>query len=157
LDRSFWLPTARTFSLTGSATISPLIPDDMIDRLVGRPGADGTGIVAYSIGRLPGDLRAGAIATLDDNASTIWEPGFGATHQAGDWLEYRLPAPVTFDHLDLQIVADGQHSVPTSLTGAGRRYSSQSPAGRAPPWPCLRWPTAGSPARWSTSRCPSRP
>jgi hypothetical protein len=127
LNRSFWLPTARTFSLTGSATISPLIPDDMIDRLVGRPGSNGTGIVAYSTGRLPGDLRAGAIATLDDNSSTIWEPGFGATHQAGDWLEYRLPAPITFDHLDLQIVADGQHSVPTSLTVAAGGQSVTVP------------------------------
>ena len=90
----------------------------MIDRLVGRPGSDGTGIVAYSLGRLPGDLRAGAIATLDGDPSTLWEPGFGATHQSGDWLEYRLPSPITFDHLDLQIVADGQHSVPTSLTVA---------------------------------------
>ncbi len=116
LNRNFWLPTARSFSMTGSATISPLIPDDEIDRLVGRPGADGTGIVAYSLGRLPGDLRAGAIATLDGNPDTLWEPGFGATHQAGDWLEYRLPQPITFDHLDLKIVADGQHSVPTALT-----------------------------------------
>ena len=116
LSRSFWLPTARTFSLTGSARISPFIPDDMIDRLVGRPGANGTGIVAYSLGRLPGDLQAAAIATLDDNSSTLWEPGFGATHQAGDWLEYRLPEPITFDHLDLQIAADGQHSVPTTMT-----------------------------------------
>jgi arabinofuranan 3-O-arabinosyltransferase len=124
LNRAFWLPTARTFSLTGSTTISPLIPDDMIDRLVGRPGADGTGIVAYSLGRLPGDLRAGAIATLDDNSSTIWEPGFGATHQAGDWLEYRLPSPITFDHLDLQVVADGQHSVPTSLTVTAGGHSA---------------------------------
>jgi arabinofuranan 3-O-arabinosyltransferase len=116
LNRTFWLPTQRTFTMTGSATISPLIPDDMIDRLVGRPGSNYTGTVAYSNGRLPGDLRAGAIATLDDNSSTIWEPGFGATHQAGDWLEYRLRTPITFDHLDLQIVADGQHSVPTRLT-----------------------------------------
>ena len=116
LNRKFWLPTARSFSMTGSATVSPLIPDDEIDRLVGRPGADGTGIVAYSLGRLPGDLRAGAIATLDGNPDTLWEPGFGATHQAGDWLEYRLPQPTTFDHLDLKIVADGQHSVPTALT-----------------------------------------
>ena len=116
LNRTFWLPTARTFSMTGSATISPLIPDDEIDRLVGRPGADGSGIVAYSLGRLPGDLRAGAIATLDGNPATLWEPGFGGTHQTGDWLEYRLPQPITFDHLDLQIVADGQHSVPTGLT-----------------------------------------
>ena len=28
--------------------------------------------------------------------TTLWEPGFGATHQAGDWLQYRLPQA---DHL----------------------------------------------------------
>ena len=116
LSRSFWLPTARTFSMIGSARISPLIPDDMIDRLVGRPGTSQGGVVAYSLGRLPGDLRAGAIATLDGNSSTLWEPGFGASHQAGQWLQYVLPRPITFDHLDLQIAADSQHSVPTVLT-----------------------------------------
>ncbi len=116
MARSFWLPTPRTFSVTGSARISPLIPDDEIDRLVGRPGADDTGIVAYSLGRLPGDLRAGAIATLDGNSATAWSPGFGATHQAGQWLQYTLASPITFDQLNLQIVADGEHSVPTRMT-----------------------------------------
>ena len=116
LARTFWLPTPRRFSLVGDARISSLIPDDEIDRLVGRPGADHTGIVAYSLGRLPGDLRAGAIATVDGNTSTAWQPGFGATHQAGQWLQYTLARPITFDHLDLGIVADGQHSVPTQIT-----------------------------------------
>ncbi|MGH9097173.1 MAG: discoidin domain-containing protein, partial [Acidimicrobiales bacterium] len=121
LSRTFWLPTARTFTAAGSARVSPLAPDDEIDRLVGRPGADHTGIVAYSMGRLPGDLSAGAIATLDGNPATVWEPGFGVAHQAGEWLEYNLPAPVSFDHLDLQVVADGEHSVPTSITVAADR------------------------------------
>jgi arabinofuranan 3-O-arabinosyltransferase len=116
LARTFRLPTRRTFAVAGSARISPLIPDDQIDRLVGRPGSDHSGIVAYSLGRLPGDLNAGAIATLDGNPGTLWEPGFGVSHQAGQWLQYDLPAPLTFDHLDLQIAADGQHSVPTVLT-----------------------------------------
>jgi len=118
LSRTFWLPTPRVFTVTGSARISPLAPDDEIDRLVGRPGADHTGIVAYSKGRLPGDLSAGAIATLDGNPATVWEPGFGVAHQAGEWLQYNLPAPLSFDHLDLQVVADGEHSVPTSITVA---------------------------------------
>jgi hypothetical protein len=116
LARTFWLPTARTFTVSGSARVSSLVPDDEIDRLVGRPGADHTGVVAYSKGRLPGDLSAGASATLDGNPATVWEPGFGVTHQAGEWLEYDLPAPITVDHLDLQVVADGEHSVPTSIT-----------------------------------------
>ncbi len=116
LARTFWLPTPRTFSLTGQARISPLIPDDQIDRLVGRTGPPSTGIVASSLGRLPGDLKAGAMATIDGDPTTAWEPGFGASHQAGQWLQYRLPRSITTDHLDLEVVADGLHSVPTSIT-----------------------------------------
>ena len=73
-------------------------------------------MVAYSNGRLPGDLQAGASAAADGDPATAWQPGFGSAYQKGDWLEYDLPAPITFDHLNLQIVADGRHSVPTSLT-----------------------------------------
>ncbi len=116
LQRTFWLPTSRTFSLTGQARISPLIPDDEIDRVVGRPGSDYSGTVAYSLGRLPNDLRANAMATLDNDPATVWEPGFGVAHQAGQWLQYELRTPLTFDHLDLQVVADGRHSVPTRIT-----------------------------------------
>jgi arabinofuranan 3-O-arabinosyltransferase len=116
LDRSFWLPTARTFSMTGTARISPLIPDDQIDRLVGRSGPPGGAVTAYSLGRLPGDLRAGAVAAIDGDPNTLWEPGFGVSHQAGQWLQYTLPRPITLDHLNLKIAADGQHSVPTRVT-----------------------------------------
>ncbi len=116
LDRSFWLPSARSFSLTGTARISPLVADDTVDRLVGRPGTGPGGLVAYSEGRLPGDVRAGAISTLGGNPGDVWEPGFGATHQAGQWLQYTLPRAVGFDHLDLGLVTDGSHSVPTRLT-----------------------------------------
>ncbi|HEX7459254.1 MAG TPA: discoidin domain-containing protein, partial [Acidimicrobiales bacterium] len=116
LQRTFWLPTARTFSLVGQARISPLIPDDEIDRVVGRAGSDYTGTVAYSLGRLPDDLRANAMATLDHDPSTVWAPGFGVAHQAGQWLQYHFVTPLSFDHLDLQIVADRRHSVPTQLT-----------------------------------------
>jgi len=114
LDRSFTLPTARTFSLTGTATVNTLIPDAMIDTLVGRPGATGSGVVAYSLGRLPGDLHDTASAALDGSDTTMWSPGFGP--QVGEWIQVHLPRPLTFDHLDLQVVADGHHSVPTSLT-----------------------------------------
>jgi hypothetical protein len=116
ISREFSLPTARTFTLSGSASISALIPDDEIDRLVGRPGSNGSGVVAYSEGRLPGDLNAGASAAADGNLGTAWQPGFGASHQKGDWLQYDLPQSISFDHLALQVVADGRHSVPTSLT-----------------------------------------
>jgi len=116
IAREFSLPTARTFTISGNASLSALIPDDQIDRLVGQPGADGTGVVAYSEGRLPGDLRGGASAAADGDPTTAWQPGFGAAYQKGEWLEYDLAKSITFDHLALQVVADGRHSLPTSLT-----------------------------------------
>ncbi|HUC38209.1 MAG TPA: alpha-(1-_3)-arabinofuranosyltransferase family protein [Acidimicrobiales bacterium] len=116
ISRGFSLPTARTFTIAGSASLSALVPDDEIDRLVGRSGSDGSGVVAYSKGRLPGDLRAGASAAADGDLGTAWQPGFGAAYEKGEWLEYNLPDSTSFDHLDLQVVADGRHSVPTSIT-----------------------------------------
>ncbi len=112
----FTLPTARTFTLSGTASLSTLMPDDEIDRLVGMPGTTGSGVVAYSSGRLPGDLQSTAAAAADGNPQTAWQPGFGAAAQKGSWLQYVLPAPITFDHMTLQVVADGRHSVPTAFT-----------------------------------------
>jgi hypothetical protein len=111
IARSFTLPTARTFTLSGTATLSALIPDDEIDQLVGR-----TGITAYSSGRLPGDLQATASATLDDDPATAWQPGLGSPAQVGSTLTYDLTGPTTLSDVDLGVVADGRHSVPTSLS-----------------------------------------
>jgi hypothetical protein len=116
ISRQFTLPTARTFTVSGSASISTLLPDDQIDRLVGLAGSTGSGVIAYSEGRLPGDLEAGAEAAIDGNPATAWQPGLGASHQAGEWLQYNLAKPLSFDRMTLQVVADGRHSVPTSLT-----------------------------------------
>jgi arabinofuranan 3-O-arabinosyltransferase len=131
MTRQFTLPTARTFSISGTARISALIPDQTIDQLMGRPGSGGSltsppytstgplGIVASSSGRLPGDLNARASMALDGNPATAWMPGIGP--QKGGWIQVNLPTARTFDHLDLQVVDDGRHSVPTRIT-----LSSQS-------------------------------
>jgi len=112
LARLFSVPTSRSFSVSGTAEVSPLAPDDVIDRLLGTtiPGV----VAAYSSGRLPGDIEDRASATLDDDLSTVWSPGLGP--QAGNWLEYDLAKPLSFDHLSMAVVADGRHSVPTSVT-----------------------------------------
>jgi arabinofuranan 3-O-arabinosyltransferase len=115
ISRQFTLPTARTFTLSGAASISSLLPDDQVDRLVGVPGSTGSGVVAYSNGRLNGDLKSGAEAAIDGNPATAWQPGFGAAHQVGDWLEYNLEKTLTFSSMTLRVLADGRHSVPTSL------------------------------------------
>ncbi len=116
LDRSFWLPTARTFTLTGQARVAVDATDQTVDQVVGRSGGPTAGVVATSSSRVAGVVAATASATIDGDPSTLWEPGFGVTEQAGQWLQYSLAQPVTFDALDLQIAADGRHSVPTAIT-----------------------------------------
>jgi arabinofuranan 3-O-arabinosyltransferase len=111
ITRQFTLPTPRFFTLSGTASLSTLIPDNEIDQLVGR-----TGIAAYSSGRLPGDLAATASATLDDNPATAWQPGLGLGAQVGATLTYDLTAPTILDQLNMQVIADGRHSVPTTMT-----------------------------------------
>ncbi|HEY1827190.1 MAG TPA: alpha-(1-_3)-arabinofuranosyltransferase family protein, partial [Acidimicrobiales bacterium] len=114
ITRQFTLPTARTFTLSGSASLSALIPDDEIDQLVGRSA---TGVVSdYSSGRLPGDLRATASATVDGDPTTAWQPGLGLNADEGAKLTYNLASATTLSTLDLQVIADGRHSVPTAMT-----------------------------------------
>ena len=108
LARTFTLPTARTFSLAGTARVSANADDANVDRTLGAEG-----VRASSSGRLPGDLRARPSLALDGDPTTFWSSGLGQTD--GTWLAYDLPAPVTVDHLDLAVVADGRHSVPTRL------------------------------------------
>ncbi len=116
MSRLIWLPTTRSFSVSGTARISALIPDSEIDQLLGRPGSDGSGIVASSSGRLPGDIQDTAASAEGGNPGHFWSPGFGYAHQIGAWIQYQLPSPITFDHLNLAVVADGRHSVPTRIT-----------------------------------------
>lgn len=135
LSRSFTLPTARTFTLSGTADISTLIPDNLIDCLVGTTACDGSQGTFDSSGRLPGDLDAGAASAFDGNPQTAWQPGFDAT--TGSYLQAQLPSPVTFDQMNLQVVADGQHSVPTAVTVStenGSRHVALPvvPDGRSP-------------------------
>ncbi len=115
LARSFTLPSARTFALTGTARISSMASDDTVDKLVGRPGANNGGVVAYSSQRLPGDLGATASAALDGDPATMWSPGLGVGNQKGAWIQVNRPKSSALDHLDLVVAADGHHSVPTAL------------------------------------------
>ncbi len=134
LARTFTLPTARRFSVTGTAQLSALVPDDVLDNLLGTtvPGIS----AAYSSGRLPGDVGDRTSATLDGNLATVWSPGLGP--QAGSWLDYDLVHPITFDHLTMSLVTDGKHSVPTAITvsagGQSRTVALPPLADTAKPW-----------------------
>ena len=114
MNRIIDLPTPRTFSITGSAALSDYVPDSTIDQLVGIPDATQGGITATSSGHLQGSIDMRASAALDGSSSTFWS---GVFNQAtGAWLQYDFGHPVSVSHLDLQLVADGRHSVPTQLT-----------------------------------------
>ncbi len=111
LARAFDLPGPRSFGLDTVARLSALTSDEDIDAMVGLPGAVEGGITATSDARIPGGVAQRASATLDDDPATAWIPPF--EDQAGHYLEFTLPTEVTLDHLELTVVADGRHSVPT--------------------------------------------
>ncbi|MEX5633970.1 alpha-(1-_3)-arabinofuranosyltransferase domain-containing protein [Parafrankia sp. FMc2] len=110
MRRTFTLPTDRTFALTGTARVSAYAGDQMIDATLGRAGA---APVVTSSGRLPGDLDARGSSAFDGDPGTAWSPGFG--EQAGTWVQVSTPTPVTFSSMNLALVADGRHSVPTKI------------------------------------------
>ncbi|MGP0029920.1 MAG: alpha-(1-_3)-arabinofuranosyltransferase family protein [Acidimicrobiales bacterium] len=122
INRQFTLPAARDFTIGGLARISTLAADPVVNTLLGRTATsaaitakgEATVVMANSSGRLPGDLGATAAAAVDGNPATSWMPGFGK--QTGNWVDYQLSKPVLFDQLDLQVVADGRHSIPTAIT-----------------------------------------
>ncbi len=109
IDRLFSIPTERSFSLTGQARISADVSDPRIDELLGT-----TGPRTNSSGRLPGNVAARASSAFDGDRSTSWSNHFG--EQRGAWIEVSSVTPVTTDHLMLEVVADGRHSVPSRVT-----------------------------------------
>jgi hypothetical protein len=109
LVRSFTLPTGRSFGVAGDVRLSPFLPDDEIDRLLGYTGP----VVATSSEHLSGAAQDRASAALDDDPETAWVTPFSSVD--GQHVDVRLPAPISLDRLDLQLVADGRHSVPTKL------------------------------------------
>ncbi len=113
LARAIRLPTGRSFSLAAQARVSADLSDDGIDRLLGLPDASQGGITARSSQRLPGSLARRASAAIDGDETTHWATPF--LQPEGQELDVELGEPVTFDHLDLRVVADGRHSVPTRI------------------------------------------
>jgi arabinofuranan 3-O-arabinosyltransferase len=55
------------------------------------------------------------VSAFDGNPATFWGPGFDARAQVGAWMQANLTHPITFDHLNLEVLADKEHSVPTEI------------------------------------------
>ncbi len=113
LVRSFTLPAERTFRLTGEARLAPDAPYEGVDAFLGAPAVDAGGVAATASSSLPGCARCRPAAAIDGDPGTAWNTPFAEV--VGEWVEYDAGEPITFDHLDLRVVADGRHSVPTRL------------------------------------------
>jgi hypothetical protein len=110
LARKWSLPTTRTLTLTGTARLNTHADETVTDALLGVVGPTAT-----STRRLPGDLLARATSAIDGDPTTAWSPAFDVPPGDGDAIDLNPGRPVTFNHMDLQVVADGRHSVPTHL------------------------------------------
>lgn len=110
LVRALRLAGPRALALRGTARLSARAPDALLDALVGQGG----GAVAASAGsRIAGGLAERPAAAVDGDPTTAWTAERGQAE--GATLAAELAAPTTIDHLDLRLVADGAHSVPTAL------------------------------------------
>ena len=117
IDRLFALPDTplggANYDVVGTIRLADETPDELVDRLIGRPGANERGVTATSSSRLPGSLDARASSALDGDPSTAWVPALGS--QVGQFARFEFGRVVTTDFLDLTIIADGFHSIPTRL------------------------------------------
>jgi len=113
LRRRFEVPTAREFTTFGKVRLAAGLPDERVDAALGLPDASQGGITATSSGRLIGVPAARAGAAVDGDDRTAWTtPVAGAE---GQWLQVVYPSPQTAQDLQLLVVTDGRHSVPTRI------------------------------------------
>ena len=113
MARSFTLPDARSFALSGQVRLSNSATDPILDQALGRADAAHGGITASSKRRLPGGLSNGSMAAIDGDPNTWYSPGFLDQH--AEYMDYRFAKPLSFDHFDLTVLDDGRHSVPQRL------------------------------------------
>jgi hypothetical protein len=110
MARTFTLPTARSFSVAGSARVSGVAPDAAVDAALGAAG----GVTAVASEHLAGEAATRAAAAIDGDSTTAWQTP--ETGVQGQTLTVTAPQPVTVDHLDMTVFADGRHSVPSVLS-----------------------------------------
>ena len=155
ISREFTLPTARTFTLSGTASISALIPDDQIDRLVGLAGSTGSGTIAYSEGRLNRGSQGGG------RGGDRRQPGHGLAARVRGGAPGRRVAAVQ--------PGQDTHLLPHDTAGRRRRpafgahlatdhrHPTDRPGHHSHTSRCRRSPTARWPARWPPCPCTSPP
>ena len=109
LERTFTLPGSRAFALTGSGSVNPSATDSVINAVLGL----GAGVTATASAELAACLECHAASAADGNPATAWNTPF--VNVSDQWVQFASRRPITFSTMNLQVVADGRHSVPTSI------------------------------------------
>jgi hypothetical protein len=107
--REFTLPVARDFALTGEARVTSEAEHGAIARVLGQSSNVRVDASAF----LPGCVGCRGDAAFDDDVTTAWQTPFETVR--GQWVELEADEPQTVDHMDLAVIADGRHSVPTAV------------------------------------------
>lgn len=124
LRRRFRVGTTREFTVEGSVRLAGAAASATLDTAI---GTSGPAIDASTV--LPGDLDSRGAAAFDGDPTTAWRPAF--LDLEGSWLSVDAGRSVTIDTLDVTIIDDGDHSVPTEfeLTVDGRSQLVAVPPG----------------------------
>jgi hypothetical protein len=110
LRRTFSLPVARSFRLSGRVRVNPNAVGPVLDDVLGTTV---TGGVVESAGHLAGDLGSRASRAFDSDPSTAWQSPFGPAQER--WIGVALDRPQRVGEMTVHFLADGLHSVPTRL------------------------------------------
>ncbi|HEY7438309.1 MAG TPA: alpha-(1-_3)-arabinofuranosyltransferase family protein [Acidimicrobiia bacterium] len=119
IARELTVPNARTFAVRGTARLSPNAPGEATDAALGLPDP----LTVTTSGQLPGTVNMRGSAAFDGDPATAWTTPFAVGD--GQWIQAQLAQPVSFDHLNLEVVADGRHSVPTKVVVSAGGQSRQ--------------------------------
>jgi hypothetical protein len=117
LVRKLRVPDDRSFGGAGTIRLATAAPDDVLDAALGIPNAAAGGITVLASEHLPGDVMARGSSAFDGDPATAWSTAFGQPQ--GQWVEVHTRQPTTFDHLDLQVVADVATGTTQLRIGAG--------------------------------------
>jgi len=122
MSRTFELPSARSFVISGTARVSDLLDDPALDTLLGRGQGTGLHVVSTSSSsRLTGSLANSSWAAFDANPDTSWSPAYVGPLPV--WLSAMLSSQTSIDQVSFHVVVDGRHSVPRTVvvsTNTGR-------------------------------------
>ncbi|MDQ1521628.1 MAG: arabinofuranan 3-O-arabinosyltransferase, partial [Actinomycetota bacterium] len=77
MSRDFVLPTARTFTLTGTSRLTAHADDQKLERALGLPSPAQGGILATASFYLDGCARCRPASAIDGDPTTAWNGGYG--------------------------------------------------------------------------------